>query len=97
VPVAGDLCEAHARLAAELGRETVINGAHAKKRSARQRTPVATESEPLELTSHGPNRPSAVRPALALTAAEEGRDNPSRPTRGSDKHEPAVAGNLQLS
>jgi hypothetical protein len=71
VPAAGDLCEHHARLAAELGRETVVNGAHAKKRSARQRTPVATESEPLGLTSHGSNRPSAVRPALALTAAEE--------------------------
>ena len=67
----GDLCAHHARLAAELGRETVVNGAHAKKRSARQRTPVATESEPLDLTSRGSNRPSSVRPALALTAAEE--------------------------
>ena len=29
------------------------------------------ETEPLELTSHTSARPSAVRPALALTAAEE--------------------------
>jgi hypothetical protein len=62
VPAVGDLCEHHARLAAELGRETVVNGAHTKKRSARQRTPVATESEPLELTSHGSTRPSACAP-----------------------------------
>ena len=67
----GDLCEHHARLAADLGRETVANGGHAKRRSARQRIPVVAETEPLELTSHTSARPSAVRPALALTAAEE--------------------------
>ena len=71
VPTAGDLCEHHAGLAAELGRDTVANGDHTKKRSARQRTPVDAESEPLEVKSHGFGRPSAVRPALALTAAEE--------------------------
>jgi hypothetical protein len=71
VPVAGDLCEPHARLAEELGRETVVNGSHSKRRGARQRIPVAAETEPLELTSHTSARPSAVRPALALTAAEE--------------------------
>ena len=49
----------------------VVNGDHTKKRSARQRTPVETESEPFELTSHSSGRPSGVRPALALTAAEE--------------------------
>ena len=49
----------------------VVNGDHAKKRSARQRMPVDAESEPLELRSHASDRPSAVRPALALTAAEE--------------------------
>jgi hypothetical protein len=71
VSAAGDLCEHHARLAADLGREKVVNGEHAKRRSARQRIPVVAETEPLELTSHTSARPSAVRPALALTAAEE--------------------------
>jgi hypothetical protein len=71
VSAAGDLCEHHARLAADLGRETVVNGEHVKRRSARQRIPVVAETEPLELTSHTSARPSAVRPALALTAAEE--------------------------
>jgi hypothetical protein len=33
--------------------------------------PVVAEAEPVELSSHGSGRPSAVRPALALTAAEE--------------------------
>jgi hypothetical protein len=71
VPARGDLCEHHARVAAELGRETVLDGDHAKRRSARERIPVDAESEPLELKSHASDRPSAVRPALALTAAEE--------------------------
>jgi hypothetical protein len=71
VSTSGDLCEHHARLAEELGRETVVNGDHAKRRSARQRIPVVAESEPLELASPASARPSAVRPALALTAAEE--------------------------
>ena len=59
------------RLAAELGRDTVLNGDHAKRRNARQRISVDAESERLELRSHASDRPSAVRPALALTAAEE--------------------------
>jgi hypothetical protein len=42
-----------------------------KTRTARQRIPVVAETEPLELGSHASPRPSAVRPALALTAAEE--------------------------
>ena len=67
----GDLCVHHAGLAGELGRQTVVNGDHTKKRSARQRIPVVAENEPLELTSHASARPPAVRPALALTAAEE--------------------------
>ena len=71
VPATGDLSEHHVRLAAELGRETVVNGGHTKKRSARERIPIAAETEPLELTSPTSARPSAVRPALALTAAEE--------------------------
>jgi hypothetical protein len=71
VSAAGDLCEHHSRLAEELGRETVVSGNNTKNRSARQRTPVTAETEPLELTSHTFARPSAVRPALALTAAEE--------------------------
>jgi hypothetical protein len=71
VPTRGDLCEYHTRLAAELGRDTVLNGEHAKKRSARERIPVDAESEPLETRSPASDRPSAVRPALAVTAAEE--------------------------
>ena len=71
VPAGGDLCEHHERLAAELGRDTVLNGEHAKKRSARERVPIHAESEPLELRSPASDRPSAVRPALAVTAAEE--------------------------
>ena len=71
VSTAGDLCEHHARLAQKLGRETVVNGTHTKSRSARERIPVTAETEPLELASKLSARPSAVRPALALTAAEE--------------------------
>jgi hypothetical protein len=71
VPSAGDLCDHHARLAQELGRETVVNGSQTKRRSARQRTAVVAKTEPLELTTHMSARPAAVRPALALTAAEE--------------------------
>ena len=96
VPARGDLCEHHARLAAELGRDAILNGDHAKRRSARHRTPVGAESEPLELRSHASDRPSAVRPALALTAAEEVETIRRRPTRGCHKHEPAVVGDLHL-
>jgi hypothetical protein len=66
-----DLCEHHARLAEDLGRDAVVNGDQAKRRNARQRIPVVAETEPLELTSARSARPSGVRPALALTAAEE--------------------------
>jgi hypothetical protein len=71
IAVERDLCEHHARVAAELGRETVVDGSHAKKRRARQRIPVIAESEPLELTSQVSGSPASVRPALAVTAAEE--------------------------
>jgi len=69
VSLAGDLCEHHARLAEELGREPVVSGSHTKPRSARHRIPVVAETEPL--TSQTSALPSAVRPALALAAAEE--------------------------
>jgi hypothetical protein len=49
----------------------VLDGAHAKPRNARLRIPVAAEAEPLELASPASRLPASVRPALALTAAEE--------------------------
>ena len=52
-----------------LGRDTVLEGSQRKQRHAQLRVPVPADSEPLELRS-SPS-PSAVRPALALTAAEE--------------------------
>jgi hypothetical protein len=58
-------------VAAELGRDTVVDGSQPKRRNARGRVPVPAESEPLEPGSSEPASPSAVRPALALTAAEE--------------------------
>jgi len=58
-------------MARELGRDTVLDGSHAKRRNARRRVPVPAESEPLEPASPEPASPSAVRPALAVTAAEE--------------------------
>ena len=64
-------CAYHTVLAAELGWDTVTNGGQTKRRNARQREPVIAESEPLELPSRSPGSPSAVRPALALTAAEK--------------------------
>jgi hypothetical protein len=71
VPTVGDLCESHASLAAELGREAVLNGDHTKKRRARERARVEAEYEPVELEVPASSSPSAVRPALALAAAEE--------------------------
>jgi hypothetical protein len=61
----------HAALADELGSDVVANCDHTKTRNARQRLPVIGESEPLELHPLSPSSPSAVRPALALAAAEE--------------------------
>jgi hypothetical protein len=49
----------------------VLNGGHAKRRNARSRLPVVAETEPLESASSASRLPSSVRPALALTAAEE--------------------------
>ena len=66
-----DLCAHHAQLAQKVGRDRALDGDHSKRRDARQRLPVIAESEPLELNTSSPGLPSAVRPALALTAAEE--------------------------
>jgi hypothetical protein len=71
VPTAGDLCAHHAGVAEEFSRDAVLDGAHAKRRGARLRVPVAAETEPLELASPTSRLPASVRPALALTAAEE--------------------------
>jgi hypothetical protein len=71
VPIAGDLCAHHAGLAETLGREAVLNGVYAKRQNARDRAPVVSETEPLEPASSAYQLPSSVRPALALTAAEE--------------------------
>jgi hypothetical protein len=71
VATSGDLCAYHSRLAAELGQDAAVNGRHAKKRSARQRLPVSAESAPIELAARQAETPSGVRPALALTAADE--------------------------
>lgn len=67
----GEFCAYHAALAAELGAEPVSNGSPVKRRNARERLPVIAESEPLQLNAGPQGLPSAVRPALALTAAEE--------------------------
>jgi hypothetical protein len=67
----GDLCSYHSRLAEELGKDIAVNGDHAKKRSARQRMPVPAESAPLNFPTRHADTPAGVRPALALTAAEE--------------------------
>jgi hypothetical protein len=71
VPTAGDLCAHHAGVAEELGREVVLDGVHSKRRNARARTPVTAEIDPLEPASSASPLPSSVRPALAVTAAEE--------------------------
>jgi len=60
----------HAAMADHLGPQAVINGDQLKQRNARQRMPVVAESEPLEL-NRAPLDGLGVRPALALTAAEE--------------------------
>jgi hypothetical protein len=65
------LCSYHARLREQLGEEAVANGRHSRRRNSRERLPVAAESAPLELAPRPSRTPSAVRPALALTAAEE--------------------------
>ena len=67
----GEFCAYHAAMADQLGTEPVVNGDQVKRRNARQRVPVVAESEPLELSAALPGAPSGVRPALALTAAEE--------------------------
>jgi hypothetical protein len=61
----------HAGLAEQFGSTTVTNGGHVKRRNARRRMPVTAESEPLEPGSTPLGAPSDVRPALAITAAEE--------------------------
>jgi hypothetical protein len=71
VATTGEFCTYHAALAADLGSATVETGQQTKRRNARQLVPVIAESDPLALTSTSPGAPSGVRPALALTAAEE--------------------------
>lgn len=71
VATEGELCTHHARLAVELGQDAVADGGYSKRRNARSRVPVVAESEPFELSSGSDGMPSGVRPALALTAAEE--------------------------
>jgi hypothetical protein len=66
-----EFCAYHAALADELGHDAIANGDQTKKRNARQRAPVIAQSEPLELNPNPSRSPSAVRPALALTAVEE--------------------------
>ncbi len=71
VAINNEFCGYHAALADELGSDVVANGDQRKRRNAWHREPVIAESEPLELPSRSPGSPSAVRPALALTAAVE--------------------------
>ena len=59
-------------MADQLGSETVVNGDQEKRRNARQRVPVIAESRAARAHRRArPDAPSGVRPALALTAAEE--------------------------
>jgi hypothetical protein len=71
VATRNEFCAYHAALAGQLGSGIVANGDPLKKRNARQHVPVIAESEPLELKPSSTSPPSAVRPALALTAVEE--------------------------
>jgi hypothetical protein len=66
-----EFCAYHAAMAEQLGQDMVMNGDQTKRRNARHRAPVVAESEPLELAETPLGAPSGVRPALALTAAEE--------------------------
>ena len=61
----------HAALADHLGNDAVANGDHTKQRNPRQRERVLAETEPLQPNASTSKSPSAVRPALALTAMEE--------------------------
>lgn len=63
----GAYCSHHARVREELE----ANGTPLKRRNARERIQVLVESDPLEHVPRSPGVPAAVRPALALTAAEE--------------------------
>jgi hypothetical protein len=58
-------------MAAELGIEMASNGDAPKRRNARERSPVMAEAEPVTRATMRSSSPSGVRPALALTAAEE--------------------------
>jgi hypothetical protein len=58
-------------MADQLGQDVIMNGDQTKRRNARHRPLVVAESEPLELTETPLGASSGVRPALALTAAEE--------------------------
>ena len=67
----GQFCAYHAALADHLGNDAVANGDHTKQRNPRQRERVLAETEPLQPNASTSKSPSAVRPALALTAMEE--------------------------
>ena len=99
VPDRGDLCEHHTRLAAELGRETVLNGDHAKRRNARQRISVDAESERLELRStppiahplsdprsHSPPRRKSRRSGASYSRLRQARAD----SRGRHAHVPSA-------
>src|SRR3954468_10854701 len=64
----GAYCAFHARVSDELGSGDALP---LKRRNARERVPVLVESDPLELVPRSSASPTAVRPALALTASEE--------------------------
>ena len=66
-----EFCAYHAALADEFGHDVIAYGDQTKKRNARRRAPVVAQSQPLALNPSPSKSPSAVRPALALTAVEE--------------------------
>jgi hypothetical protein len=66
-----EFCAYHAAMVEQRGQDVTMNGDQTKRRNARHRAPVVAGSEPLELTATPLGAPSGVRPALALTAAEE--------------------------
>ena len=92
----GQFCAYHAALADHLGNDAVANGDHTKQRNPRQRERVLAGTEPLQPNASTSKSPSAVRPALALTAMEELEDDPLRPSRRRDQHNKRNMGDLHL-
>lgn len=89
VATEGAYCAHHARVREELG----ADGPPLKRQNARERIPVMVESDPLELVPRSPGTPAAVRPTLALTAAEEVE---TRSGVFSSRLRPAAAGRAGL-